>query len=491
MRKEIPFFKKRVPIQVLKMARFIRKVQVRILTALRDVGGKRLKIYNLWQKPAEANFVSSKTDIKLAIFGGPKAVTIEKPEQWKSPKEEEKRIVCELIEKTNCSGAGRGLPKEFEEDVRDFVGSKYCLSVDHGTTALASAYYAVGVGPGDEVITPAAGFIGSYAGALHLGARPVFCDIDPKTLQIDPNEVALKVTPRTRAINAVHLHGRVCNMDALMKLGHRYNIPIVNDAAHALGAEWNGKMIGNVGDITCFSLQGLYPKGKPASGGEGGVVTTNNREFYERQLIYCHLHRSGIFKEYTYIQFLKMDREGLGLKFRAHPLALALAKVSLSTLKYRNEKQLENRNRISSAIRQLPGLEPAHDYAKGKKSASYQGLKVIYHPEELGDLSIRKFVEAIKAEGCIIHGPSKFHMEHLRTIFTEGFDLWGNDRGPLKGEWCGLPSFKTYKPGDFPVAESFKNRIITLQDYIDPKEGFIDQYIEAFRKVTSNYKSLV
>lgn len=428
---------------------------------------------------------------KLALHGGPRAVTIDSAEQWKRPIEEEKKIVCELIEQGALSGSGVGLPKEFEEEFRQFIGCEYCLTVDHGSTALASAFYAVGVGPGDEVITPAVGYLGSYCGALHLGARPVFCDIDPKTLLMDPEDVERRITKRTRAINPIHMNGRVCNMDALLDIGRRYGIPIVEDAAHAHGAEWEGKKIGNLGDIACFSLQGVTPGGKPVAGGEGGIVTTNNREFYERQLIYCHLHREGILEELTNPAYRDLDSEVLGLKWRAHPLALAIAKVALRSLEYRNQRRLENQGKIFAALRELPGLEPVHFYPKAKPAGFYGGLKVIYHPEELGGLPAGKFVEAVRAEGAPISGPGIGHLEHLRTIFTRGFDLWGRGRGPLGGEFCGLPPFKRYKKGDFPVAEGLANRVLTLPAYIEPKEGFLEQYVEAFRKVVANYKSLL
>ena len=146
---------------------------------------------------------------KLAILGGEPAVTIKNPEQWRREVEEEKKLVCDLIDKGAISGSGTGISKEFEDEFREFIGAKYCLTVSHGSTALASAFYAVGVGPGDEFITPAIGYIGSYEGALHLGARPVFCEIDPKTLLIDPRDAERKITPRTRAINIIHMNGRV------------------------------------------------------------------------------------------------------------------------------------------------------------------------------------------------------------------------------------------------------------------------------------------
>jgi len=428
---------------------------------------------------------------KLAIQGGKPAVNIDSSEQWKRSVEKELSLIRKLLEEGYLSGEGIGLPKEFEEEFREFIGAKYCLITDHGTTALASAYYAVGVGPGDEVITPVAGFICSYAGAIHLGARPVFADIDPKTLLIDPKDVEKRITRRTRAINIVHLGGNVCDMDAFMEIGKRYGIAIVEDAAHACGAEWDGKKIGSIGDITCFSLQGVNPNGKPVAGGEGGVVTTNNREFYERQLIYCHLHRVGIKEELTNPLYRMFDEQVLGLKFRAHPLALAVAKVSLETLEYRIKKSDENREKIFKALRELPGLEPEHSYPKAKRVGLYGGLKIIYHPEELDGLPVEKFIEAVRAEGAPISDPGWRHagstqkLQHLKPLFTRGFDLWGHNRGPLGSD------FEVKGKGSFPVAETLDKRFFTIPSYIEPKEGFLDQYIKAFRKVVENHKLLL
>lgn len=438
---------------------------------------------------------------KLAIFGGEPCVTINNPEQWKRPIEEERKLVNQLLEEGLLSGSGTGLPKEFEDEFRKFIGCKYCLTVDHGSTALTSAYWAVGVGPGDEVITPTRGYIGAYSGTLHMAARPVFCDIDPKTLLIDPEDVERKMTKRTRAINPVCLHGQVCDMDTLIDIGRRYGIPIVVDASHVHGAEWDGKKIGNVADITCFSIQGVDPWGKPVSGGEGGIVTTNSRELYERLLIYCHLHRTGILEELANSKYSMFDNEVLGLKWRAHPLALAMAKVSLRSLEYRNERKRRYRDKLYDALNELPGLEPVHVYPKAKNAGFYGGLCVMYHPEDLGGLPIEKFMETIRAEGAPVRsGPnSKFYKqkqgkgkcEHLKFLFTRGFDLWGHDRGPLGGAFLALPPFEGYKKGDLPVAESMMNKELILPAYIEPKEGFLEQCIEAFRKVSANYKLLL
>ncbi|HEX30063.1 TPA: DegT/DnrJ/EryC1/StrS family aminotransferase [Candidatus Poribacteria bacterium] len=426
---------------------------------------------------------------ELAILGGKPAVTVENPERWKRPIDEEKEEVCRLIEQGFLSGSGTGLPKEFEDEFRKYIGCNFCLTVDHGSTALASAFYAVKVGPGDEVITPTLGYIGTYCGALHLGARPVFCDIDPDTLLIDPQDVERRITPRTRAIIPIHFWGNVCDMDALMDIGRRYGIAVVEDAAHAHGAEWDGVKIGNIGDVTCFSLQGTMPGGKPVCGGEGGIATTNVREFYERMLAYCHLHRAGVTEELTLPEYRGLDSEVLGLKWRAHPLALALAKVSLRSLDYRNGRRDEFRRKLFEALNEIPGVKPVRSYPKAKPAGFYGGLKMIYQPEDLDGLPVERYVEALRAEGVPIsrYGRS---LEHQRMIFRKGFDLWGHGRGPLGGEFLGLPPFKGYREGDFPVAESLIGRILSIPAYIEPEEGFLEGVIEAFEKVAANYKRL-
>ena len=127
---------------------------------------------------------------------------------------------------------------------------------------------------------------------------------------------------------------------------------------------------------------------------------------------------------------------------------------------------------------------------KAKPSGFYQGLKVLYHPEELDGLPAHRFVEALKVEGAPISGPDLV-LEHLLPPFMQGFDLWGHGRGPLGGAFMGLPPFEGYRVGDLPVAEGLVDRVLTLPPYIEPKDGFLDQYIGAFKKVALGYRSLL
>lgn len=423
---------------------------------------------------------------KLVVHGGPAAVTADAQEQWKPNIEAEKKVVCELIERRELSCSGSGSPAEFEEDFRQYVGAEFCLSVSQGSNALHSAYFAVGVGPGDEVIVPTAGYIGTYVGVLHIGARPVFCEVDPETLLIDPADAERRITERTRAIVPIHFCGRVCDMDALMDIGRKHGVAIVEDAAHAHGSKWDGRRIGTIGDVTCFSLQGCVPGGKPVSGGEGGLATTNNRHYYERMLLYCHLHRGGVMAELTEPEHSKLDSEVLGLKWRAHPLALAIARVALQSLDYRIEKSRANHACLAKGLEDIPGIRPVKEYPKSWSNGGlYGGWRYIYQPDELGSLAVEKYSDALKAEGVPGIHVGIGHREHLRTIFREGYDMYGGGRGPLAGD------FKPYKEGDFPITEQVHRRVVNLPGWIEPAPGLLDQIVEAFRKVADKYESLL
>ena len=423
----------------------------------------------------------------LAILGGDRAITADSAEQWQRPVDKEKEAVCALIDEGYLSGAATGVPKAFEDRFRDYIGCEYVLTTSHGHTALASGFFAAGLGAGDEFITPAIGYIGSYAGALHMGATPVFCEIEADTLLMDPDDVAGRITPKTRVISPIHSSGRVCDMDRLLLLAEKHDLVVVEDAAHAHGSEWNGKRIGNVGHIACFSMQGTTPGGKPVSGGEAGIVATNDRELYERALIYCHLHRSGAVDELTNPVYSELDPQLLGWKWRAHPLAMAIGLISLENLPYRLEHFATNRESLFRRIEGLPGIRPVVNYPKAKGVELYGGIKFLYEEEELGGLSVDWFVEAMRAEGAPIGGPGLGHIEHLRSIYTKDMPgLWGKGHvGPAN---IPLPR---YKEGDFPISEGIRKKVLSYSGHIEATDGFIEQFASAFRKVVIQHEKLL
>lgn len=423
----------------------------------------------------------------LAILGGPKAVTLDAAEQWKVPVEEQKQAVGRLIDQGFLSGSGAGVPKQFEEEFGAFIGCKYVLTTSHGHLALASAFFAAGLGAGDEFIHPTIGYLGSYAGALHMGARPVFCEVDPRTLLADPDDIEKRVTPKTRVISPIHLSGRVCDMDRLLDICQRHNVVLVEDAAHAHGSQWDGRNIGSFGHIACFSMQGGGFSGKPVSGGEGGIVVTNDRALYERCLIYAHLHRTGALEELTDPVYRQLDAQLLGWKWRAHPLEAALAQVSLRSLPYRLRHFAASRDELLEKISGVPGIEPAHNYPKSKGVEVYGGLRFLYEKDALGGLSAQRFSEALNAEGVPVREGGFRAPEHLRALYTKDLPgLWG--RGHVGPANLPLPR---YQKGDFPISEGLNERVLSLAGWIEAADGVIDQVATAFRKVADGHRKLL
>jgi perosamine synthetase len=427
----------------------------------------------------------SVTTQRPAILGGPKAITTEGCERWQPPIEREIELCSQVIRDRAYSQTAGGIPGEFEQRFREFVGADFCLSQNSGTSALLAAYFAVGVGPGDEVIVPTYTWVASFSPAALLGARPAFCDIDRATLLLDPADVERRLTPRTKAICAVHLFGNVCDMDAIMEIARRHGVAVIEDASHAHGAAWDGMPVGTVGDIGCFSLQGALPWGKPVAGGEGGVVVTSNRHYYERILMLGHLNRAGMPEEITDPQFQGMGGIGFAcLKLRAHGLACAVALASMETIEYRNRRMRENVAAIFRGLEGIPGVHPPVVHSKATPAGFHGSPHGVYDPNELGGLSVERFTEALAAEGAPTGGRS-YPLYHLQKPWAEGMPFYDDGRGPLTGNYAG------YQRGDFPNAEEVHPRMISFPAPIDPRDGFIDEYCAAVAKVASNHRALL
>lgn len=171
---------------------------------------------------------------------------------------------------------------EFEQTVADYVGAKYAVAISNGTSALHAACFAAGIGPGDEVITTPLTFAASANCVLYCGGTPVFADVDPKTYNIDPEDIRRKITDRTKAIIAVHLAGQPCDMDAIHSIAREHGLIVIEDGAHALGSVYKGKKVGSMSDMTTFSFHPV----KPITTGEGGMIVTDNEDFYKKMILF-------------------------------------------------------------------------------------------------------------------------------------------------------------------------------------------------------------
>lgn len=171
---------------------------------------------------------------------------------------------------------------EFEKMVADYVGAKYAVAISNGTSALHAACFAAGIQPGDEVITTPLTFAASANCVLYCGGTPVFADVDPKTYNIDPEDIRRKITDKTKAIIAVHLAGQPCDMDEIHKIAKEHDLLVIEDGAHALGSVYKGKKVGTLSDMTTFSFHPV----KPITTGEGGMIVTDNEQFYQKMMLF-------------------------------------------------------------------------------------------------------------------------------------------------------------------------------------------------------------
>lgn len=421
----------------------------------------------------------ARTAAKLAIEGGPKTVTIEAVDRWRRIGEEEIALVTEMLRREEISMAGGGVMAEFEREFAAYHGVEYALSQCNGTSCMHAAYFAAGVGPGDEVIVPSYTWGNMVSPILHTNGTPVFCEIDPHTLNADPEDIRKRITPRTKAICIVHIWGNVADMDSIMEIANQHNLIVIEDCSHAHGAEHRGCKVGTIGHIGCFSLQGS----KCVVAGEGGAIITNDTELYERILILGHQGRAA--RDLVTDKYKFLGDMGLGWKYRAHPLAMGIAKIQLRKLDEVNAKRAEVFQHLDEGLRNLPGIEVLSSYP-GTKRGGFYGYRLLYHPEQLGGLSRSKFIEALQAEG-VPADSCRYSLQHLRPIF-QNYDFYGKGC-PFRCPHT-VPR-EPYRLGDLPITENIYERLIALPVFTEPPEGLLDEYVEAFRKVTSAAERLL
>jgi len=416
---------------------------------------------------------------KLAIFGGSKAVTIEDKEAfgpWPIISEEEIKLVTDCLRKGWISGTPP-IVTMFEEAFAKYHNVKYALAVNNGTASIQAALFAVGVGPGDEVITPSYTWHCGVTPILACHGIPVFCEVDPKTLCADPEDVERKITSKTKAILVTHLWGVPAEMDRIMEIAEDHGLPVIEDASHAHGSIYKGRKVGSIGDIGCFSLQAS----KAMVAGEGGILITNNEEYLKWATALGNFERLWLWPDHPVYKFRNAH---FGLKFRIHPLAAAIAYVQLKHLDEWNKIRRENHMYMIEGLKDIEGIEPPYIPSYVKMGGWY-GFRIKYYPEKLLGVSKEKFIAAIRAEG-VRASLERYPLLHLEPIFTEkNLQIRG---GPLR---CPYEQRRFYKKGDLPITEEVYARLIALPKFqTKPCKELIDQYIEAFRKVVENIEEL-
>jgi len=246
--------------------------------------------------------------------------------QYESIKTEIDSVIFEVLSKTAFIGGS--YVRDFEEAFASFCGTRHCIGVGNGTDAIFIALKCMGIGEGDEVIVPANSFIATAEAVTQAGARVVFADVDPRTYNIDAASISERITPKTKAVIAVHLYGQPADMDPILALAARHGLKVIEDAAQAHGAEYKGRTIGSIGDCACFSF---YPGKNLGAYGDAGAIVTNDDSLARKARMFANHGRID-----------KYDHELEGVNSRLDALQAAILGVKLKHLPRWTEARRKN-----------------------------------------------------------------------------------------------------------------------------------------------------
>ena len=330
-----------------------------------------------------------------------------------------------------------------EEEFAAYCGAKHAIAVNSGTSALHLALLAAGIGPGDEVITVAHTFVATVAAILYTGAVPILVDIDPKTFAIDAERIEKVITPRTRAIIPVHLYGHPTDMDPILEIARRRGLTVIEDAAQAHGARYKGRLIGSIGDLTCFSF---YPSKNLGANGEGGAVTTNRPDF-DRAL--RMLRDWGCERKYHH--------QIKGFNYRLDEIQAAILRVKLGYLDRWNEARRKHAAAYDSELAHT-GLVRPREMPWGHH---------VYYVYAVRSEVRDELQRWLKAHGIDsgIHYPIPVHMQ-------AGYADLG------------------YRQGDFPHSELAASQVLSLPLYPELRPAQRQLAVSAIQEFTQLSRSL-
>ena len=415
---------------------------------------------------------------RLAIHGGSRAVSATYRERWRNIRLRDAALICAFASRdANTIADGSGPIARFERRFAELTDTTYALAMNSGTATLHSAYLAVGVKPGTEVIVPSYTWFASATPILQCGGTPVFCDIDERTLTADPDDVARRITPRTRAMCVVHVWGNPAAMDRFVELARRHDISLIEDCSHAPGATYRQRPVGSWGDIGCFSLQGQ----KAVTGGEAGVAVTNDATLFDRMLALGHNGRTAGGQA---ANTFDIDNISLGLKYRPHLYGILLAAGTLSRLGELNRHRRENYDILSSGLAGCQAVRAIESYPDAVRGGLLEFI-FRFDPEHAGGWNCGAFAQAARAEGVPIavdrytQMGTRWRMLHEAPIFQ---DTWVSGLGGMLG--------KARASGDAPpssdgleVSLRMSDRLLTIQPFTSVSKRFVRQCADALRKV--------
>ncbi len=348
---------------------------------------------------------------------------------------------------------------KLEDRLCRLTGAKHAIVVSNGTAALHMACQAAGVTAGDEVITTPITFAASANCALYCGAKPVFADIDKATYNIDPADVARKITARTKAVVAVDFTGQAADLDPLLSLCHEKGMILIEDAAHSVGTYYNGRPVGSIADITTFSFHPV----KTVTGGEGGAVLTNDDALYTKLKLF---HTHGITREAALLEHPSdggwyYEQIALGMNYRMTDMQAALINSQLDKLDAFRSRRKAIVKRYDEAFRKIPEVVVQEEIAQSDTTRHLYILRI--RPQRL-TIDRRQFFDAMAAENicCNVH--------YIPVYYHPYYERLG------------------YKKGLCPRAEKLYAEMMSLPLYYAMSDQDVEDVIAAVRKICAYYR---
>lgn len=348
--------------------------------------------------------------------------------------------------------------KRFEARFAELVGAKYAVAVNSCTAALHLGLAVLDIGPGDEVVTTPMTFGASANVIVHTGARPVFVDVDPERLTIDPRHIEAAVTSHTRAILPVHYLGQPCELAAIRRIGRKHKLAVVEDAAHAVETVADGRKVGSISELTAFS----FYANKNMTTGEGGMLTTNRKRLAERaRILSLHGMSRDAWKRFSSSGFRHYRHVEAGFKYNMFDIQAALGIHQLDRL----ERSLKARRKAFAiyvdALKDVAGITPlAQRERSGDRNAFH--LFVVRVDKRRAGLTRDELLAALAAEniGCGVH----YRALHLQPYYRRQFG---------------------FRSGMFPVAEKAGREVLSLPFFPSIRRRDIEDVADAIRRIVS------
>ena len=423
---------------------------------------------------------------KLAINGAAKTVPQGMDKPWPPINQGDIDAVVNVLKRGVLWGPMEKEVTGLQDEFAEYIGAKHALVVNSGTAALHASVVAAGIGPGDEVITPAYSFWATSQAVLSHNGIPVFVDIDADSMNMDPAKIEEKITEKTKALMPVHVHGLCADMDAINAIAKKHNLKVIEDAAQAVGSKYKGKFAGTLGDVAGFSLNGS--KNLPA--GEGGVVSSNDDEMIDRARKMAMFGEKAVKRG----EIRLYDAEIMGFNYRNNEMGDALCRSFLKRYDELQSLRAANCKYLNNELAKIKGVRPPEE-PEGYVH-SWHLYKVRLYPEELGITDIH---------------PKRFRWAVQKALFEEGVDVfeWHNMPVPAQKVFKNKAAFgkncpwscphagegiadMVYDPFDYPFCVDMFDRSFCVKPMYPPNDlNLMERFAEAFHKVFDNLDEVI